>query len=364
MPRRAGGDGETCHPQSCGEIPDRGPDCPDVRRADRRRHPPVGGPAVSAGCHLRRQRHQLLPVQQRRRGRRAVPDRPRRRRAAHRPDRGRWPLLAHLPARPAPRSALRLSGPRAVGPGARAVVQPGQAAARPVRQDHRRIHRLGSGLLRLRLRRPRSAQHGRQRPPRVTRRRARPVLRLGQRPPAGDRDARDDHLRGPRQRADLPPPGRSRGAAGHLRRHGPPRRHRTPHRSRHHRHRADAGPPVHPRPPPGRAGAAQLLGLQLGRLPRAAQRLLVLAPPAGSDPGPGAGVQDDGQGPAPSRHRGHPRRRLQPHRRGQPHGPDAVDAGHRQPGLLPGRRRAPPATTSTSRAPATASTCATRTCCS
>ena len=38
----------------------------------------------------------------------------------------------------------------------------------------------------------------------------------------------------------------------------------------------------------------------------------------------GERVQVDGEGAAPGRHRGHPRRRLQPHRRGQPPRPDAV----------------------------------------
>ena len=41
-----GGDGETCHPQSCGEIADRRPDCPDACRADRRRHPPAAARPV------------------------------------------------------------------------------------------------------------------------------------------------------------------------------------------------------------------------------------------------------------------------------------------------------------------------------
>ena len=63
------------------------------------------------------------------------------------------------------------------------------------------------------------------------------------------------------------------------------------------------------------------------------------------------------------RHRGHPRRGLQPHRRGQPPRPDAVVPRHRQPGLLPARRRATGSTTTTPPAPATASTCATTSRC-
>ena len=45
-------------------------------------------------------------------------------------------------------------------------------------------------------------------------------------------------------------------------------------------------------------------------------------------------------------------------------GPDALVQGHRQPGLLPPRPRRPAAATWTTPAPATASTCATPTCCS
>ena len=84
-------------------------------------------------------------------------------------------------------------------------------------------------------------------------------------------------------------------------------------------------------------GPAQLLGLQLDRVPRAAQRLQRVRPGGR----PGAGVQADGQGDARGRARGDPRRRLQPHRRGQPPGPDAVVQGPGQPGVLPARRRRP-----------------------
>ena len=72
----------------------------------------------------------------------------------------------------------------------------------------------------------------------------------------------------------------------------------------------------------------------------------------------------DGEGAAPRRHRGHPRRGLQPHGRGQPPRPDPVVQGHRQRRLLPPHGRRPAATTWTTPAPATRSTCATRTCCS
>ena len=48
------------------------------------------------------------------------------------------------------------------------------------------------------------------------------------------------------------------------------------------RDRADAGAPVRPRPPPGRPGAAQLLGLQHHRLLRPAPRLLRAGPRSAS----------------------------------------------------------------------------------
>ena len=53
----------------------------------------------------------------------------------------------------------------------------------------------------------------------------------------------------------------------------------------------------------------------------------------------GARVQGHGQGAAPRRDRGDPRRRLQPHRRGQPPRADALLQGRRQQELLPARAR-------------------------
>ena len=85
------------------------------------------------------------------------------------------------------------------------------------------------------------------------------------------------------------------------------------------------------------ARADQLLGLQHDRLPRAAQPLLLGRAARRA----GRRVQDDGQGAAHGRHRGHPRRGLQPHRRGRRPRPDAVLPRHRQPRLLPARRRQP-----------------------
>ena len=117
-------------------------------------------------------------------------------------------------------------------------------------------------------------EHRRQRAARAPRRRRRPVLRLGQRPPAGPRDARHRSSTRPTSRA-------SPSATRPCPRRCAARTRASPTRpssstspvARHHGHRADAGAPVRPRPPPRRARPAQLLGLQLDRLPRPAQRL-------------------------------------------------------------------------------------------
>ncbi len=53
----------------------------------------------------------------------------------------------------------------------------------------------------------------------------------------------------------------------------------------------------------------------------------------------GPGIQGDGEGPAPRRHRGHPRRGLQPHRRRQSARPHAQLPRHRQSHVLQARAR-------------------------
>ena len=138
-------------------------------------------------------------------------------------------------------------------------------------------------------------------------------LRLGRRQAVAAPVARQRDLRGARQGHDLAPRPGSRGAARHLRRAGDPRGRRVPQGPGHHRGRAAADPPVHQRAVAGRARIGQLLGLQLDRLLRPAQRLLRLRRPRPA----GHRVQDDGQGVPRRRHRGDPRRRLQPHRRGR-----------------------------------------------
>ena len=260
-----------------------------------------------------------------------------------RPAGARRVRLARLPARHRPRAALRLPRRGPVRPGAGAALQQPQAAHRPVRQGprrHARHHvRVGRGALLVPLRRPRRGQPRRLGAPRAQVRGDQPVLRLARRPPPAHAVPRHRDLRGPRQGAHAPAPGRPRGDAGHVLRRGPPGDDRPPPAPRHHGDRAHAGAPVHPRRRADPARAAQLLGLQHRRLPGPALRLRDTDGHRASGAGRARpGVQGDGARPARRGHRGDPRRRLQPHRRGQPPGPDAVDARHRQPGLLPPRR--------------------------
>ena len=214
-------------------------------------------------------------------------------------------------------------------------MQPGEAAARPLRQGGRGADRRRRVAVLLQVRQPREVQPPQQPRPQHARRRGEPLLRLGQRPAPRPRVPRHRHLRGPRQGPDDDPPRRSRGDPRDVRRDRPPGDDQPPQGPRRHRDRADAGAPVRAGHHPGRQGPGQLLGLQHHRLLRPAQRLLRQRParPAG------AGVQGDGEGAARGRHRGDPRRGLQPHRRGQPPGPDAVLPRHRQRRLLPPRRR-------------------------
>ena len=86
-------------------------------------------------------------------------------------------------------------------------------------------------------------------------------------------------------------------------------------------------------PPP--QGPDELLGLLVDRLLRAALRVRRDRRARAG----GARVQGHGQGAAPRRHRGDPRRRLQPHRGGQPPRPDALLQGRRQQVLLPAHAR-------------------------
>ena len=259
--------------------------------------------------------------------------------------------LARLPARRRAGPALRI--PLGRRPSRARRPPPSlEAAARPVRPCDRRVDPLA--------RRGRCGQRrglGALRAPLVGRE---PVVRLGLRPSSRDPLERDGALRGPCEGHDGAAPRRAGPAPGDLPGHVRTRGHRPPVPARGHGGRADADPPVRPRPAPGRARAAQLLGLQLDRVLRTAQRV------RGRRPGrrPGPRVQGDGQDPARGGHRGDPRRGLQPHRRGGCGRARAELQGPRQPRLLPARSRRTRRATSTTPGPATASTCATRTCCS
>ena len=109
-----------------------------------------------------------------------------------------------------------------------------------------------------------------------------PLVRVGRRPPAADpAGTRPSCMSATSKGFTMRHPEIPDGPAGHLRRHGAPRRDRAPAAPRRHRGGADAGPPLRPRPPPGRPRAAQLLGIQLDRLFRPAQRVLGVGRRAG-----------------------------------------------------------------------------------
>ncbi len=285
---------------------------------------------------LRRQRHELRPVQRGRRPCGTVPVRRRGERGVRRPGRGGRPRLARLPAERRPGAGVRLPRARPVRPGERPARQPEQAAPRPLRQGDQRRHRLGPGAVLVHVRRPGLDRRPGLGVPHDEGRRHQPVLRLAGRPGSPDPLRRDGDLRGARQGPHRDAPGRPRGAARHLRRRRAPRRDRAPQAARDHDARAHARAPVRQRLHAAGEGAVELLGLQHDRLLRAALALLVVRRPRAA----GAGVQGDGPRAPPCWDRGGPRRRLQPHGRGQPPRTDAVLPRHRQRGLLPpGRGR-------------------------
>ena len=267
--------------------------------------------------------------------------------------------LARLPAPGRPRPAVRLPGARPVRAVGRAALQPGQAAARPVREGDRRARRVGPGPVLLPLRRPGLVRRHRLLALRDEVRGDQPLLRLVRRPAPARALQRVGDLRGARQGHDGAAPGHPGRGARHLRGPGAPEDDPALQADGRDGRRADAGAPVRQRLDAGRQGPVQLLGLQHHRLLRPAQRLRELRHARRA----GAGVQDDGAHAAPGRHRGHPRRRLQPHRRGQPPGPDAVVPRRGQPRPTTASSTATRATTTTPPAPATASTSATTSRC-
>ena len=238
----------------------------------------------------------------------------------------------YLPQSPAG-PALRLPRARPVGTRPGPLVQPEQAAARSLRQGHRRHVELERGGLSLSLRRARELEE-RSRQRAVLSRDAvviNPFFDWGsdRRPntPWHKTVVYETHVKGfTKRHPDIPEELRGTYAGD-----GAPGRDQVPAAARRHRRRAAAGAPV-------RAGldARRRRGLRnywgynsIGYLaphneyaPRQLRRA-------------GAGVQAPGEDAARRRHRSDPRRRLQPHGRGQSSRADAVVQGHRQRRLLP-----------------------------
>ena len=275
-------------------------------------------------------------------------------------------MLARLPARTSARASATATGSTARATRRTGMrCNPAKLLLDPYAKAIEGEVELGPGRVRLPLRRPRRRPNDdRQRAVRAQVRGRQPVLRLGRRPAAPHaagtrRVIYEVHVKGFTSRH----PDIARGAARHLRRPGPPRRHRAP-------PARSASPPSSCMPvhqfvhdaPPGRAGPAQLLGLQLDRLLRPAQRLRRAAASGASRC---SEFKPMVQGAARGRHRGDPRRGLQPHRRGQP--PRARRCrfkGIDNAGLLPAGARRPALLHGLHGHRQHASTCATRTCCS
>ena len=248
----------------------------------------------------------------------------------------RW-RVAWLRARRRPGPGLRLPGRRALGPGPGPALQPGQAAARPVRPGGAR-RRYASGRRCSATTRPTPTSRAPWTPPGTCRAAwsSTPAFELERRRPAPPPVRGHGHLRGARQGLHHAPPGRARrtlrGTYAGL---APPR---PPSGTC-----VDLGVtavellPVHQNVPeavPGRAGPDQLLGLQHDRLSSPRTTATPRSGP-GDAGGQVAEFKADGRRAARGRARGDPRRGVQPHRRGQRVGPDAVLPRARQPGLLP-----------------------------
>ena len=241
---------------------------------------------------------------------------------------------------PGQRYGFRADGP--VGPERGPAVQPRQAAARPLRPRGQRAGRADGPIYGLRPP-PRRRRRRTQRAATTRLRAVRPrsvVVR-------DDFDWGDDEQVRPRTRGrdtvvyELHVKGFTAAARPRCPRScagrtpaSPPRRGTTTSRTSASRGRAAAGAPVRLRAGPGRARADELLGLQLDRLLRPAQRLLLVRRPRRA----GRRVQGDGQGAARGRARGDPRRGLQPHRRGRPARADAELPRPRRRRLLQARR--------------------------
>ncbi len=177
---------------------------------------PLAGEPPAAGGDLAAGEHELRGLRPGGHRRRALPVRPRPRRRRDRDplhaDRDDAGHLARRRAGPARRAALRLPRGRALGAGSRPAVQPGEAAARPLRPGGERVGRGRRPDLRL----PTAVEPGRRRGARRAarvplRRRLRAVrpalgggarrLRLGRRRAGAAAHPVDRHrrLRAPRQ---------------------------------------------------------------------------------------------------------------------------------------------------------------------
>ena len=204
---------------------------PQTRSTRGDRYRDLARPALPAGRHLRRHRHQLLAVLRGGRGRRAVPVRRRGRRAARRAQRGRRLLLARLPAaRRAPGSATA-SG--CTGRGTRPAASAATPASCCSTRTPRRSTAAWTGIPPASPTTSRpgdpASRNDQDSAPHVPKARGRqPVLRLGRRPPARHTAARVGDLRAARQGVHGQPPGHPRAAARHLRRPRPPGRRRLP----------------------------------------------------------------------------------------------------------------------------------------
>ena len=163
---------------------------------------------------------------------------------------------------------------------ASAATRPNSCSTRTPRRSTART--VGSSPLRLRPRLGRPAhRQDRLRHVNAQGHGRRPGLRLGLRPCPQDQVGRHRHLRNPRQRPDLDPPGSSQEAAGNLRRCGPSGHDRAFLPAGNHRGGADAGTPFHSRPPSGRAGPHATIGVTT--------RSPTWRPTTGTHPGPATG---------------------------------------------------------------------------
>ncbi len=175
--------------------------------------------------------------------------------------RGRRLRLARVPARRRAGAALRLPGARPVRPGARAAVQPEQAAARPVREGHRRHLRLGPVAVQLHTSATRTAATTRTRR-RTCRSRVviNPFFDWGvDRPPRRQYNETviyEAHVKGLTETH----PGIPEEHPRHLRGDRAPGDHRAPEVARRHGDRADAGAPLRQRLDADRQGPVATTG--------------------------------------------------------------------------------------------------------